>query len=208
MGIGIPIEPRKSAKVSKLTAAQRMFCEHLAADDMFSTVRAARKAGYKNPKVMGSKLIKNPVVKAYLGKVLQDRIDGCRLTAEQVLEHLKNALFLDPLDLFELDNDGTVSFKQLHKIPLEVRRCISKLDFKTTNFDDGTSQTQVRIETMSKDAAMKAAMQHLGILEPDGGSINVNVNGSIDFDKLCEPLEELDTVEGKIVGRVEQGGEG
>lgn len=193
-------ERHKGIDIDKLNNMQKAFCEEMAADLTFNATEAAKKAGYKNPNQAAYKLLKNKSIQAYLGKVLHQRAKRRELAADDVLEHLRNALFLDPIDLFEHVGNGVFAVKDLSQIPEHVRRCITKIKCKVRETEEGT-ETYIELELMSKDAAMTNALKHLGLMEPDG-SVNVNVAGQmLDFDKLCKPPSEEDVVEGKIQGK-------
>jgi hypothetical protein len=89
------------------------------------------------------------------------------------------ALFLDPINVFEPTGNGTYLVKDLEDIPEEIRRCITKIKCKTRSTGNDTTETVIEIEFMSKDAALQAAMKHLGLVEVDGTQVNVNVAGNI-----------------------------
>lgn len=163
MGTTLIESKRRSGDIRKLTSGMKVFCEEMAADPQMNTMRAAEKAGYKNPSQAGWRLLKQPTIRAYLGKILHERVMRCRLVADDVLTQLRNALFLDPLDLFEPVGNGVYLVKSLDQIPQEIRRCITKLKTVTYQYEDGTIETKLEIELMSKDSAMTNAMKHLGL---------------------------------------------
>ena len=173
------VQPRiNGANPERLTAQQRMFVEELLADESFNATNAARKAGYKNPTVQGSKLLTLKPIRAMVGKALRERIERTQLTADAVLAHLQTALFLDPFELFERNRKGAYEVRDLADIPIEIRRCITKVRTRTKVTDLGTEYTS-EIELMSKDAALVNAMKHLGLLAADGNSININVGQDV-----------------------------
>lgn len=186
---------------SSLTVKERMFCEEVAADQQFSLKNAAEKAGYSNPSQAANKLMRKREIHNYLMDVLKDRVQRCKLTADDVLAVLRDVLYLDPLDLFEPTSKGAFQVKTLDNIPDHVRRCITKLKCRTRHTRDGDTETYIEIELMSKDAALVNAMKHLGLLQGDGINVNVNAGQVINFDELCNPPEREDVVEGKIVGK-------
>lgn len=176
------IEPRvRGADLKRLTASQRLFVEELLASETFNATEAARKAGYKMPRQAANKLLNHRAIRAVLGKAMQERITKCELQAEQVLRHLATALYLDPLELFQRTEVGTYVVRSLDDIPAPVRRCITKLKCRTRAAEDGLVETYIEIELMSKDGALKLAMQHLGLLGPDGKGTDVTVNLGTDF---------------------------
>lgn len=200
------IQPRtRGSNISKLPAMMRMFVEELMADEQFNATTAARKAGYKRPGHQAVKLLKDRRVQAILGKALQERITRCRLTADEVLEHLRQALFLDPLELFERTPEGGFLVRSLEDIPVEVRRCITKIKQRQRIVGEGV-ETYVEVELMSKDAALQSAMKHLGLMKGEGTDINLNVAG-IDLAALVDRLEQerRNTIDGIAIKRIAEG---
>lgn len=158
------INPRKRGrKADTLTVAQKIFCEEMAADPQMNVKNAATKAGYKRPSTAGAKLLKNPIVRGYLGKVLFQRIERCQLIADDVLEMLRNVLYLDPIELFEKTPEGAFLIRDLDEIPQAIRRCITKLKSRARELPDGTIETYLEVDLMSKDSALNNAMKHLGL---------------------------------------------
>lgn len=195
------IQPRKKGiDPGKLSPNQRMFCEYLMADPQFNGTAAARRAGYKNPGIAATKLMKSKAVRATIGKALQERITRCRLEADAVLEHLRVALYLDPLDLFEQLPNGRFLVKRLEDVPEEARRCITKLKCRNRKLKDG-EETLIEVELMSKDAAMTNALKHLGLVEPAGTQVSVSVG--LDLRALLERAEsERNVIDGKVIERI------
>ena len=189
----------------KLTEKQRAFCEELVGDVGFDLTAAARRAGYggtgKNAPQAVTKLLKNKTVMAYLGWLIEQRRQRRELEADDVLEHLRNALFLDPLDLF--DNEGGVCrMKELSEVPEHVRRCITKLKLKSNVTEYGT-ETTLELELMGKDAAMTNALKHLGLIRPDGTAVNINVSGGpSNGDLLDEAEQERKVIDAEFIAKL------
>lgn len=186
---------RRGTNPNRLTSMQLKFCAELLADEKMNGSSAAKKAGYSNPSVAAAKLLNNPLVNAVIGKALQERLEGCKLEATQVLKHLAAALYLDPLELFEKlpGNDGVYQIRDLESVPVHVRRCITKFKCKSKTYvvnDEEITESYVEVELMSKDAMMALAMKHLGLAGADGVNFNVNVNQTI-------LVRLLDMVEGE-----------
>lgn len=189
--MGTVIEPRKNgASLKKLTSNQRMFVEYLLADEGFNPTNAARRAGYSSPSVASNRLMKKREIRAVIGKALRERVNGAKIEADAVLKHLATALYLDPLELFEIGSDGSYMVKDLNKIPQRIRRCITKLKCKVGKEGD----VSVEVELMSKDAAMTNAMKHLGLVSPD----NTN-NLIVAPDFLSELLTKVEQERRNIV---------
>lgn len=203
------IEPSgRGASINRLNPMRRMFVEELLADETFNATAAARKAGYKRPSQEAARLLVDPAVRAIIGKALQERITRCRLTADAVLQHLATALFLDPLDLFEKTEGGGYLVRALEDIPIEVRRCITKIKQRSRSIGgrdgEATIETYLEVELMSKDAALVNAMKHLMLINPDQ-NLNVNVGG-LDLKALLDRVEnERKVVDGSVIRKIAEG---
>lgn len=184
---------------TKLNAKQKLFVECYLADNEMNATKAAKKAGYTGT-AAAAKLMLHPGVQAEIGKAIKLRIDECRIEASSVLRHLQNALYLDPLDLFEPSEDGSFRVRSLEDVPVEVRRCVTKLKAKTVVDQEGNATTYVEIELMSKDKAMELALRHLGLLN-DKKEVTVKPGEAI-LDALLEAVEDSSLViDANVVGK-------
>jgi len=198
-----PTRRKRKVDLGALTPMQRMFIEELLADEGFSTIQAAKRAGYKSPSAVAN-LLKNPEVNAALGQALQERINRCKLTATDVLNHLHTALFLDPLELFECTPNGAYVVRSLEDIPAHIRRCITKIKQRTRIVGEDT-EVYLEVELMSKDSALVNAMKHLMLVSPDQ-SMNVNVGG-VDLKELLDRVEkERNVIDGSIIESIANNG--
>lgn len=194
------IRPRKiGANIDRLNPQQRMFVLHLLADETFNASKAALKAGYKNGGQMGHKLIQHPVISAAIGKAIADRARRVELQADDVLIHLKNALFLNVLDLFNKNEDGSYSLKDFEEIPVEVGRCINKLKSRTRYTKEGDRIVEVDVELMSKDTMMNLAMKHLNLLGEREEEVKTH---EVDREILIHMLETVEARSNIIDARV------
>jgi len=188
---------QRGGNKKKLTVQQECFVMEMLADPAMNPTEAARKAKYSNPGAACQKLLKNPNVQAFLGKERLQRVERKRLEADEVMDQLREALLLDPRDIFEKAQDGSFVVKDLDEIPIEVRRCITKIKSKRRISADGEVETWMEIETMSKDAALANAMKHFNLMDPD--RVNINVGGiTLDFDKLCSAPQPSNVIDGYI----------
>lgn len=193
------IQPRiNGSNIDKLNPMQRLFVEELLADKNFNGTAAARKAGYKNPGTQASKLLQNKRVRAILGKSIGQRITRCQLTADAVLEHLRNALFMDIMDLFERTKGGAYIIKDLGDVPVEIRRLITKFKCKTTTLGNKVT-TYLEVELMSKDSALPLAMKHLGISGVENVALDVNVESSVLMELLSKVESERNVIDTKFI---------
>lgn len=182
--------------------------EELLANEKMNATEAAKKAGYKQPSTMANRLLLRPDIKAIIGKAVNERITRCQLTADAVLQHLANALFLDPLELFEKTEEGGYLVRALEDIPIEVRRCITKIKQRSRSVGgrdgEATVETYLEVELMSKDSALVNAMKHLMLINPDQ-NLNVNVGG-LDLKALLDRVEnERKVVDGSVIRKIAEG---
>jgi hypothetical protein len=193
------IQPRRrGANKEKLNPMQRIFVEELLADEGFNATKAARKAGYKQPQAQSAKLLAIRSIRDILGKALSERITRCQLTADAVLEHLRVALFMDPLDLFERTKGGAYLIKSLEDVPEEVRRCITKLKCRSTTIGKKTV-TYLEVELMSKDAALPLAMKHLGIAGVENIEVDVEVKSNVFMELLKKVEQDRNVIDTKYI---------
>jgi len=144
----------------KLTPKQRDFARRYVA--CHDASRAAREAGYspKSVGVMGSDLVRNPLVAAEIARLqakLNARLD---LTAERVLAELSRIALSDVAEAF--DEDGNL--RDVHEMPEGVRRCISGLDVEELFTGRGDSREQVgrlkKLRLWDKVKALEALGRH------------------------------------------------
>jgi len=188
----------KGVRVSALTDQQQVFVEEYLKD--FNGTRAATAAGYKVPGGAAQRILKQNKIQRAINKALWNRMNRCRLDSDAVLKHLAAALFLDPLDVFHCNPDGTIDFKDLQDIPVEVRRCITKMDVNSVETDEAI-KIRMKLEFMSKDAALVNAMKHLGLIAPDNKFNQQDGAGAL-VDMLQEVEEERKVIDGKVINKI------
>lgn len=188
---------RRGANYDKLTVKQKLFCDAILADPSFNSVAAARAAGYRVPHGAAARLLRQKRIQAIIGKHIHERLSNLQLNAEDVLRHLTTALFLDPLELMNKVGANRYEVRNLEDVPLEIRRCITKMKCRTRVHQDHSRETIIEIELMSKDACMSHALKHFGLISPDGHTTNVNIG--ISFQDLLERAEQSRNDNGRVV---------
>ena len=190
-------------KADQLTLSQKLFAEELIADPLMSPREAAVKAGYSphSAESQGSQLLRHPVIAQMLSKAMNDRLRKTEVKKEEVLNYLYCALTLDPLDLFDQDVDGSLSFKQLQEVPVQIRRLITKLEVKTRPVGtDGSTESRVKIEWVSKELVLQLVMKHIGMLSPESPvSSNLNVNVNVQNVLIQQLRESLANASGRVI---------
>jgi phage terminase small subunit len=195
----------------KLTMQQRIFAEELIADPFMSVTEAAKRAGYSEAtaQVQGSKLLKHPVISRMIGHALNERLKRTQISQDEVLNILINAVTLDPCALFDQQEDGTLTFKELTSIPPEVRMLITDLDCttKTRYLPDGEPEvtTRIKVKWLNKEVAVQLLMRHLGMIEPSTKGVDVNVSVNI-VSQLREVIAQrgAKVVDGNVIKQLAQ----
>jgi hypothetical protein len=197
------LPPRKNgANPKRLKPMQRKFVEYLLASENFNITEAARKAGYKSPASNANRLIRNPVIKALIGKQIRLRMERNELLADEVLEFLATVLYLDPFELMEEDSDGAWKMKNKDDIPLELRRCVTVMDSTKTIRGNGDVVVHNKIKFMSKDGALDKAMKHLGLINPDGTTNNLIVMPNVIAELVEKAEQQRDVINADYVKRI------
>ena len=175
-----------------MTVRQRTFVHALLASPTFDQTAAAKEAGYANPSITASRLLKSKIVRAIIGKELRLREERSHLKADDVLEYLRHGLFFNPLSLFRPSKDGKWLVKSLDEIPEEIGRLIEKIKTKVVTKPDGATESFFEIELISNATLLPLAMKHLGI----SGAEKHEMLGKLqfDFDALCGRGEPIDVV--------------
>lgn len=200
----VPVQYR-----GKITDQQWIFCaEYLASPDMDGPT-AARLAGYKNPVHAASTLLRKPHIQEVIATAIEERSKQCDLEKSKVLKHLCNALYLDPIDIFENPSPGVWKTRDLRDIPEQVRRCITSIKVKSKNRMDSEgneiTESWVEVTLMDKNQCLSMAMKHLGLIEPDP-RININVQGDLLVKLLGQAAEESgNVVDGNVIRRLAEG---
>jgi phage terminase small subunit len=205
------IQPRQKGavkKAEKLTPPQRAFVAELLADPLMSPTQAAVNAGYKKSAASqaANSLMKNSTIAQMIGKALRERLERTEITQDEVLNFLINALFLDPLQLFD-SSEGILTLKDLATIPAQVRRLITKMEVRSRTINGGEDlETVVKVEWVSKELVLQLCMKHLGMIQPDTHKNNVQVNvNAVANPNLVKQLREAvagKIIDGTVIGRL------
>lgn len=163
------LQPRQNgADLDKLPEGQRRFCMEMAADPQFSPTEAARKAGYAHPSQAAGKLMKQPRVKAYLGKVLRERRERLTFTADEVVRYMHDVLSVNPLSYFQVTDHGWwLSEEDLASIPEWVGRLIVKMRRIHIPRKGADPIRGYAVELVSKDSTLPLVAKHLGLMPAD-----------------------------------------
>lgn len=178
---------KKLSKSSPLSAKMRKFVEEYVVD--YNATRAAEAAGYKNPKHLGSKLLKHRDVAMALKVRETHSQKKNELKKQRIIEELALCVLRDPVDL--VDSKGNFH-SDIRKIPEHLRRCIDK--FEVEQFIDkktGKIIQKIKVGLTSKLAAIDMAMRHKGLFAPT--EQNHTVRASLNWDELMAAGRKIAT---------------
>jgi hypothetical protein len=139
---------------------------------------------------------------AALGKAQREREERCGLTADDVLEYLRNVLFFNPLTYFYPSKDGKWCLTDLDALPDWVGRLIDGMEMSVKE-KDGATETQFKVTLVSKATALALAMKHTTV---DQHKIEVQMGPEF-LNKLLDEVEgdndqvvDANTIDGHVNG--------
>jgi len=151
-----------------------------------SPKQAAINAGYpvKSAAQYANKLLKNPVIKAYIGKLERQDVERLELDRHEVLRQLYYAMTRRIKDF--TNEDGTP--KLPHELPPECQSIVDSYKAKILyTLEDGSQVMEVEYRVTPHAVAREQAMKHKGLFAPE--LLNLNVSSQQQFlDVISEPL--------------------
>ena len=91
--------------MSTLNHQHRLFLNYYLKDAKGDAEKAARMAGYKNPRLTGPNLLSNRLVAAYLEQKLEE---SGALTVAELLARLSTIATIDPMEFVDFDEELTL----------------------------------------------------------------------------------------------------
>lgn len=173
---------------------ERKFVEALVSDPKWNLTKAAEVAGYKNPRVMGQKLVKRKRINLYLGHFLGKRRESAELTSDDVLRELAYALKRDPVDL--VDEEGRF-YTNLNEIPEKLRHCIDGIEVEQLYDDGEVVGHRIKFKFVPKASMIELAMKHLGMLDASGN--NTGEKAKISWDEFLSSPERNDEKPSNVI---------
>jgi phage terminase small subunit len=162
------VPPKK--RVRKLTAQQAAFVGYYLVH--LNAAEAARRAGYspKHADIIGSRVLRNPLVRAALAKRQAAQLQRVELSADRVLEELRRVAFSDIVDIF----DEAGHLRAVHELSPEARATIASIKVTKTNLTSGDGMEDVvEVKRWDKLKALEVLAKHFRLLEPEGRPIMV-----------------------------------
>lgn len=144
---------------------QRLFAMALAINPD-KPMEAAIKAGYSKASaaVTAQKLLKNPIIKAFIGKAQLHDVEQLELDRQEVLRQLWYLLTRRASDF--VGEDGCIL--PIHEMSDRAQACVD--GFEQTMFEDpenGTRRIRTKLKLTPKATAVDMAMKHKGLFAPD-----------------------------------------
>ena len=202
MGSSLIQPVKRGANKAALNQQQHMALSYVLADPEFDMTAACRKAGYKSPASVATKLVKNPVFAKALGKAIHERIERTKITADRVLHELGLVAFSNIQDLMNSVKDGI----NLADLPENVGRCISSIKYKTVKEEDGKGgfkSTRVvdEVKLWNKLDALTLLAKHLGMIT-EKHEVSGEIKHVLDYEQLYKKVNArvigVDPVESAI----------
>lgn len=141
-----------------LNKKQERFCQEYIID--LNGAQAAIRAGYsaKTARTIANELLTKPDIKANVDELIRERAKKAELTADQVINELKNIAFADIKDFlsFSTDELGRIQVKAKNSDEIDTR-AISEIHWSAK---DG-----FKFKLYSKDSALVNLAKHLGIFK-------------------------------------------
>jgi phage terminase small subunit len=127
-----------------------------------NATQAAISAGYspRTAKVQGSALLSHPDVARELERARAAAAERIEASAERIVLELARLAFLDPAGMF----DEAGELLPIHRMPADVRRCISSIDVEERTDALGRAVRTRKVRIHSKADALRLLAQIRGML--------------------------------------------
>ena len=154
-----------------MTVKQRRYCDALLADPEENRRAAYAKSGYQaaahNIDTACCRIMKMPVVRAYLYERRQRLRRNSQIREQHLLDELGCIAFFDPADLF--DENGTL--RLIQDVPQRARKAIAQLDVFTEYEGRGKDREVIghttRVKFVDKKGALDTLARMLGLFQQD-----------------------------------------
>jgi len=166
----------------------------------YDATKAAREAKYKNPAIIGARLLKDPRVARAIGRIQQRNMKQCVLTREDILQELSSFAKANIIELFDPDSHTfrVRDIRKLRELPESLQRCIQTFKAKYRTNEYGKEVVDyIDCKLVDKLGSIKALMEHFGMFAPQQHEIK----HSVDWDSMFEgsdTVDDLAVIEGEI----------
>lgn len=151
----------RGLKTKELSEKEKLLVSEFLLD--FNAARAGRVTGYKLSQAY--RVLARDDVQVYLSEQTSRVLERNQLTADDIVEHLRTALYLDPNEIGESIRGGGWRVKRLHEVPKKIRQCMTKVKYRNRKDEEGNIVEEYwEVEFMSKDKALELAMKYKQLL--------------------------------------------
>lgn len=198
----MPNVKSRTKPISEIPVKKRIFAEEYAI--CFDPTSAAKKAGYKSPSAMGSKLLKDPSVVNYLRRFINRVTDRNELRLEEVIEQLRACITRDIGDY--VGEDGKI-ITDANRLSTRARRAVDGIKQEVTiMYADGDAigeKIKTELKLVPKASAIDMGLKYLDAYPRDGKDKNLEKDKRppLDWDSLVQAAKNnrgLDQMEDPV----------
>ena len=208
---------KRGVSLHRLTDKERVFIEEYrkSLDGTAAALVAFNCKSRNSAAALACKVLKRPLVKKALGKLLEDDRRRREVEADEILTHLADCATRNAKLLF--DENGILVFthkiingkkkgKTIHDLPDEITNTVDGVKQKVKRYEteDGTVVVEVETELklVSKASAIDMAMKHEGLYAPNKNLVGVV---GVEWDKLAGvPAEDGEDPVEAVIRREEK----
>jgi len=178
-----------------ITERQVTFCHRYI--ELLNATKAYREAGYNcstgdSVTAAASRLLKKPVVKAYIKKLQRERIERLQIRSDRVLANLSAMAFADMRGM--VDENGRL--RRLEDLPDDLAASVQSFKVTQRKGEDGLYEDVLEYKFIDKKGVNETLLKHLGELDEN---VNMNHSGAIEGSPLTdEVLSVMERIEKKI----------
>ena len=128
--------------------------------------RSAYKSTAKSVPQQACNLFRKPNVRARLAFLTEKELSHLHVTAQRVIQEQARIAFADPARMFDADGN----LLAISDMPEDIRRALASVDIEThgiSSDDEGAKSVTSKVKYLSKGAALKDLMAHLGLFAAD-----------------------------------------
>ena len=168
------------ADLGRISDKMRLFALEYLVD--YNGTQAAIRAGYskKTASVRATKLLKNPVIKAFLGKFERESQEKFEIQRNEILMHLAACATRDGRDFVDKDGKPLLTSQNINDLPKSITCAIDGIKQKRKSWRDpeGTEYEEIETELklVSKASALDMCMKHKGLFAVEKTEQTVTLN--------------------------------
>ena len=166
----------------------------------YNGTEAAIRAGYskRTAGVMAVRLLKHPVIKAFLGKQARLDQEKFEIQREEILRNLAACATRDGKDFVDEKGRLLLTSQNINDLPLSITCAVDSIKQKRKTYllEDGTEveELETELKLVSKAAALDMCMKHKGLFAAEKTEQVI----SIDWDSLANRAIDLDPIQQRL----------